>query len=200
MRLHVIIDSLDVADAALRAGAPVVQVRALGLTDGALLELAGAVTELARAAGATCIVDNRADVAVAAGADGVHVGPDDLPVEVVRRIVGPDAIVGASARSPERARHLAAAGATYIGCGPCYATASKAGLPAPIGLGRLTEVAAAVDVPVVGIGGITVTTAADVIAAGAAGVAVIGAVSAAADPVAATRALLAAVAAPTTRA
>lgn len=192
MRLHVIVDSLEIAAAALRAGAPVVQVRALTLADAALLELAGAVTEAARSVGAVCIVDNRADVAVAAGAHGVHVGPDDLPVEAVRRIVGPDAIVGASARTAERARHLVAAGATYIGCGPCFATTSKADLPAPIGLDRLAEVAAAVGVPVVGIGGITVATAAEVVAAGAAGVAVIGAVSAAADPAAATRALLAA--------
>ena len=86
------------------------------------------------AAGATCLVNDRADVALAVGADGVHVGADDLPVAIVRRLVGPDLFVGGTARDPETGRRLVGEGASYLGVGPTFATKSKAGLPEPIGV------------------------------------------------------------------
>jgi thiamine-phosphate diphosphorylase len=132
------------------------------------------------------------DVALALGADGVHVGPDDLPVADVRRAVPADFLVGTSTDDPERARALATAGADYIGCGTVYATQSKADAGTVIGLEGLQRVIAAVDVPVVGIGGIDAPRSAEVAAyTGAVGVAVIGAVMGADDVERAVRALLA---------
>jgi thiamine-phosphate pyrophosphorylase len=194
-RLHVITDTragrdpLPVVRAALDAGAPVVQVRGKDLSDGELYELTCRVFELCTNSGATCLVDDRVDVAIAAGADGVHVGAQDLPVAVVRRLV-PDVVVGATARDPERARALVREGASYLGVGPAYATTSKAGLPAALGVQRVGEVAAAVAIPVIAIAGVTAARIPELLAAGAHGVAVIGAISEAPDPYAATAELL----------
>jgi thiamine-phosphate pyrophosphorylase len=133
-------------------------------------------------------------MAVAAGADGVHVGAMDLPVDAARRVVGSDLVVGATVRDPAAALRAVELGADYLGVGPTYASSTKDGLPEPLGPPGIAAVAAAVAVPVVAIAGITVDRVPEVLAAGAWGVAVIGAVSRAADPVAATRALLEAVA------
>jgi thiamine-phosphate pyrophosphorylase len=193
-RLHVLVDSLIVAEAALEAGAQTLQVRIKAGTDADRYRLAGHIADRCRAAGATCLVNDRADVAVAIGADGVHVGAEDLPVSVVRRIVGHGALVGGTARDPETARRLVAEGADYLGVGPTYPTSSKSGLPAPIGVEGVRAVAEAVDVPVVAISGITVATVDEVLATGAWGVAVIGAVADSPDPHTATHDLLMAVA------
>jgi len=193
-RLHVLVDTVDLAAAALDGGAPTLQVRLKAGTDAERLALVSAIVERCRAAGALCLVNDRADIAVAAGADGVHVGAEDLPVDAVRRVVGPAAVVGGTARTPATARALVAAGVSYLGVGPTYATTSKAGLPAPLGLDGVRAVVAAVDVPVVAIAGITADRVPEVFATGAWAVAVIGAVAGAADPRAATRALCAAVA------
>jgi thiamine-phosphate pyrophosphorylase len=192
-RLHVLVGSVDLAAAALDGGAPTLQVRLKSGTDAERLALVEAIAARCRAAGALCLVNDRADIAVAAGADGVHVGADDLPVAAVRRVVGEGAVVGGTARDPATARRLVAAGASYLGVGPTYATTSKDGLPDPIGLAGLRAVATAVDVPVVAIAGITADRVPEVLATGAHAVAVIGAVSGAADPRAATRALASAV-------
>jgi thiamine-phosphate pyrophosphorylase len=194
-RLHVITDTragrdpLPVVRAALDAGAPVVQVRGKELSDGRLYELTCRVLELCASAGATCLVDDRADIAIAAGADGVHVGAQDLPVSAVRRLA-PDAVVGATARDPERARALEREGASYLGVGPAYATTSKHGLPATLGAHGVGAVATAVAIPVIAIAGVTAARIPELLAAGAHGVAVIGAISEAADPHAATTELL----------
>ena len=112
-RLHVLVDSLIVAEAALEAGAPTLQVRLKTGTDARPLPAwPRAIAERCRAAGATCLVNDRADLAVAVEADGVHVGADDLPVRAVRRIVGPDALVGGTARDPVTARRLVDEGAS----------------------------------------------------------------------------------------
>jgi len=186
-------DPLVVVDAALAAGAPVIQVRAKALTDRALHELAEAVLDRCRAAGAACLVDDRVDIALAVGADGVHLGDTDLPVAVARRLLGPDAIVGATARDPESATARVAEGADYLGVGPTYATTTKIGLPAPLGPAAVGAVAAAVDVPVIAISGITVERIPEVMAAGVHGVAVVAAVSRADDPGQATADLLRAI-------
>jgi len=192
-RLHVLVDSLIVAEAALEAGAPTLQIRLKSGNDGDRFRLAHAIAERCRAAGATCLVNDRADLAVAVEADGVHVGADDLPVRAVRRVVGPDALVGGTARDPETGRRLVGEGASYLGVGPAYATASKVGLPDPIGVEGVRAVVEAVDVPVIAIAGITVARVDEVMAAGAYGVAVIGAVIDSPDPHTATHDLMLAV-------
>jgi thiamine-phosphate pyrophosphorylase len=192
-RLHVLVDSLIVAEAALEAGAQTLQVRIKTGTDADRYRLARHIVDRCRAAGATCMVNDRADLAVALGADGVHVGADDLPVPVVRGIVGPAALVGGTARDPETAQRLVRDGADYLGVGPTYATTSKSGLPAPIGVEGVQAVVEAVDVPVVAISGITVDTVDEVLATGAWGIAVIGAIADSPDPHTATHDLLMAV-------
>jgi thiamine-phosphate pyrophosphorylase len=195
-RLHVITDAaggsaaLDVVRAAVASGAPIVQVRTKGGTDLIRYEFARRVVELCRAGGARCIVNDRVDVALAVGADGTHVGADDLPVEAVRRVGGPEHLVGGTARDPVRAAELVAAGADYLGVGPAYATSTKSGLPDPLGPAGVAAVAAAVPVPVVAIGGVTASTVRELLAAGAYGVAVVSAIFAAPDPADATRRLL----------
>lgn len=198
-QLHVITDTrpgrdpLTVVDAALRAGAPVVQVRGKELTDRQLYELTCRIAERCAAHGATCVVDDRVHVAQAAGAAGVHVGDHDLPVAVARQLLGRGAVVGATARDPLTARAHEAAGATYLGVGPAFATGTKSGLPAPIGPEGVGRVARAVAIPVIAIAGVTVDRVPELLAAGAHGIAVIGALSDADDPFAATEELLRAI-------
>jgi thiamine-phosphate pyrophosphorylase len=193
-RLHVLVGSVELAEAALEGGARTLQVRVKAGTDRHRFETVLAIAERCRDAGATCLVNDRADFAVAAGADGVHVGADDLPVSLVRRIVGPAALVGATARDPLAAARLVEAGADYLGVGPVYATRSKDGLPAPLGLDGLAAVAGAVGVPVIAIAGVTASRVPELLAAGAWGVAVIGAVADSDDPHVATAELVRAVA------
>jgi thiamine-phosphate pyrophosphorylase len=197
-RLHLITDTRDgrdclpVVEAALAAGLRCVQVRDKTHTDRWLYELVRRVREVAAPYDATVLVDDRADIALATGADGVHVGADDLPVTDVRRLLGPDAVVGATARTPEAARDAEAAGATYVGVGPTYATATKAGLPTPLGPDRVGAVAAAVGIPVIAIAGIGPRQATELRGHGVHGVAVVTAISEAPDPKGATTELLAA--------
>jgi len=184
---------LDVVNDALAAGAPVIQVRAKLLDDRSLLALAEAIVARCRTEGATCLIDDRVDIAMASGADGVHLGDRDLPVAVARRLLGPGAIIGATARDPENGHARVRAGADYLGVGPTYATTTKDGLPDPIGPAGVAAVAAAVDVPVIAIAGISLDRVPEVMAAGVHGIAVVGAVSRADDPRRATADLLAAI-------
>ena len=195
-RLHVITDTrpgrdpLAVATAAIEAGAPVVQVRGKELTDRELHELTSRLLDVCTRHGATCLVDDRLHVAQGAGAHGAHVGEHDLPVAVARRVLGPELILGATARDPETARAHEAAGANYLGVGPSYVTTTKAGLPAALGPKGVARVAAAVTIPVIAIAGVTAERIPELLEAGAHGVAVIGAVSDADDPHLATEQLL----------
>lgn len=189
-RLHVIVDAVPLAEAALAGGAPAVQVRLKSGTDRERFATTAAIARLCADAGALCVVDDRVDLALAAGAGGVHVGADDLPVPEVRRVAGPDVLVGATARDPDAARARVADGADYLGVGPTYATTSKDGLPDPLGPARVGEVARAVDVPVLAIAGITAAHVPGLLSEGVTGVAVIGAVTRAADPPGAVREFL----------
>ena len=111
-RLHLITDRVDVAAAALAAGVPVVQVRVADhVTDRAAYDLAGRIRALCHEHGATCLINDRLDVALAVGADGAHVGADDLPVAAARRVLGPAAVLGATCRDPASARAAVADGA-----------------------------------------------------------------------------------------
>ncbi|HEU5129492.1 MAG TPA: thiamine phosphate synthase [Glycomyces sp.] len=199
-RLHVITDTRDgaaplvVAESALAAGARLVQVRPEDhYTDRAALDLAAALAELCAAHDALCLVNDRVHIAQAVGAHGVHLGADDLPIDVARRLLPGAAVIGGTCREPEAARAARRAGASYLGVGPVWSTGTKTGLPDPIGLDGLAAVCAAVDLPVIAIGGITAERAAACREAGAHGVAVVGAISRAADPARATAELLRAV-------
>ncbi|MDR5709521.1 MAG: thiamine phosphate synthase [Armatimonadota bacterium] len=196
LRLYVITDATrwsrtheEVAAAALQGGATVLQFREKRATTRALYETARRLQELCRACGVPFIVNDRLDIALAVDADGVHLGSEDLPVAVARRILGPHRIVGASAGSVEEALRAEEEGASYLGVGSVYVTGTKPDAGAPIGPDGLVKIVRAVRIPVVGIGGITLDRVPEVIQAGAAGVAVISAVAAAADMVEATRAL-----------
>ncbi len=196
-RLHLVTDvrrdrdPVPVVRAALSVGVPVVQVRVPDhISDRGAYDLATVIVALCREAGATCLVNDRLHIALAVGADGGHVGGDDLPVAAARRVLGPDAILGATARDPGAAREAVAAGATYLGVGPAFATTTKDGLPDPIGVGGVGAVAAAVSVPVIAIGSVTAARVPGLLAAGAYGIAVVSAVSDAAEPAAAAADLL----------
>ncbi|MFF0151216.1 thiamine phosphate synthase [Micromonospora sp. NPDC005203] len=198
-RLHLITDTrpgrdpLTVVRAALTVARAdlVVQVRVEdSATDREAYELARRVLALCLSYEAICLVNDRLHVALAVGAAGGHIGADDLPVAAARRVLGPTAVLGATARAPETATGAVAAGATYLGVGPCHPTSTKSGLPDPIGPAGIRAVADAVDVPVIAIGGVTAARVPELRAAGAYGVAVVGAVSAAADPARATATLI----------
>lgn len=175
---------------ALEAGAPAVQLRMKSAGAGAMLRAAAPLREMTRAAGALFFVNDRVDVALAADADGVHLGPDDLPVGPVRRTLGDDLLVGFSADDPEVARRAVAEGADYIGCGTVYPTGSKDDAGRVIGPKGLDRVARAVSVPVVGIGGVTPERAREISRTRASGTAVISAVMGAEDPARAVRELM----------
>ena len=189
-KLHVIADCASLADAAFRGGAPAVQVRIKRASDARVLAECERIVAAAHRAQAVVIVNDRADIALAAGAHGVHGGEDDLPVSALRRLLGPGALVGATARYPDTALRHQADGASYVGVGPVYATATKAGLPEPLGPAGVERVAATVDIPVIAIAGVTAPRVPELLDAGAHGVAVIGAVAHAPDPAAATAELL----------
>lgn len=197
-RLTAIVDVTDalrlLPDLAL-VGVDGFQVRAKGATDAELLRLAHLVIDAVRPHGAAVTVCDRLDVALAAGADGVHVGAEDLPVADVRRLadaVRPDLLVGATCRDRAAVVRAAMDGASYAGLGPIRASTSKAGLPEPLGAEAVTRAAGVL--PLVAIGGVDAGAARDVRAAGAHGVAVIGALWRHPDPLAAAEVLVAAVA------
>lgn len=145
---------------------------------------------LTREKGALLFINDRVDVALALDADGVHLGPDDLPVHAVRAVVPPHLLLGYSTDDPREAAAAAAAGADYIGCGAVHPTRNKADVGEAIGPDGLDRVAGAVEIPVVGIGGIHRGNAEEVARTRAAGIAVMGAVMGAAEPEAEVRALL----------
>lgn len=162
--------------ALLKGGAGVVQLRDKQGTSRQTYALACQLAQTCRDYDVAFVVNDRVDIALAAGADGVHVGPEDVPVAAVRQIVDDEFIVGASAGTPEKAVELQRQGADYLGVGAVYeARESKPNASAPRGPEALRVVVDAVDIPVVGIGGIDAENAAEVMEAGAAGVAVISA-------------------------
>jgi thiamine-phosphate pyrophosphorylase len=183
-------DIIQRALACVRGGATMVQLRLKDADARTQVEVARALVA-ALPPGIPLIVNDRADLAIASGAAGVHVGPEDLPVAAVRRILGPDRIVGLSVGNDAEA--LEASGADYVGIGPVYATASKSDAGGAIGVEELGRLAALCVRPAVGVGGIDASNAAAVIAAGARGVAVIRALFSASDPEAAARSLRSAI-------
>jgi thiamine-phosphate pyrophosphorylase len=166
------LDPLTILAAFLAGGARFIQLRDKASAGAGRLATADAVVRLAHAGGARLVINDRADIARMTGADGVHVGQDDLAVDDVRRIVGPDAIVGLSTHDETQIDAAARTSASYIAVGPIYGTATKDTGYTARGL-DLVKRAAQAGRPVVGIGGITLERAPEVLAAGAASVAVI---------------------------
>ena len=179
----------EIVRAAIRGGVDAVQLRGKDLPAREQMAIGRALRAITRDAGVLFIVNDRVDLALALEADGVHVGQDDLGADDVRRLVGPDLIVGVSAATISEARAARDTGADYLGVGAIYGTATKPDAGAATGPALIGTIRAAVDLPIVGIGGIKATNAAEVIAAGADGVAVVSAIVSAADPEAAAREL-----------
>ncbi len=180
-------DLLRAVAQAVAGGVNLVQLREKDLPAGELLALAQALRR-ATAGRALLLVNDRADVALAAGADGVHLPEGGLPVAAARSLLGPSRLVGRSAHSAEAAARAEAEGADYLVVGPVYPTRSHPGAM-PAGPALMARVREAVRLPVLAIGGITPETVAEVLAAGASGVAVISAILGSEDPEAAARAL-----------
>ena len=158
--------------AALRPA--LLQLRAKGLADGRFLELARAAVAAAHEQGARLVVNDRPDVALLAGADGVHVGQDDVSPADARAVLGPAAIIGFSTHGLEQIRAAAGQPVDYVGLGPIFATTNKANPDPAVGPALVARARAHTTLPLVAIGGITRANAGEVIAAGADGVAVIG--------------------------
>ena len=171
---------LACVEEALGAGVTLLQYRSKYKDGGAMYQEALALKELCDRYHVPLIINDRVDVALAVGAAGVHVGQDDLPCRVVRNLVGDDFLIGVSAHNPEEAREAAAAGADYLGCGAVFGTATKAGV-GTLGLERLRSIRQAVDLPIVGIGGVKATNYGQVLATGANGAAIISGILAATD-------------------
>jgi thiamine-phosphate pyrophosphorylase len=202
LRLYVLADRAqaagrvnEIAAAAARGGAGLVQLRDKTSTTRAFVATAEAIKRVLSLSGVPLIINDRVDVALAAGADGVHLGGDDLDCATARRLLGPRAIIGATVRNRSDVDALAPGAIDYVCVGGVFATKSKDNPDPPIGIGGLTRLvqlvrARAPGLPVGAIAGIDESNAAEVIRAGADGIAVVSAVAAAPNPEAAARRLL----------
>ena len=179
----------EVVEAAVRGGVDAVQLREKDLPAGALFELARELRRRCTRHGVRLLINDRIDVALAVGADGVHLPVDSFAAGDARALVGPGRLIGVSTHSLEQAQQASAAGADFVVFGPVFATPSKRPFGPPLGLEALAQAAGAVSVPVFAIGGVTVARADAVCRHGAHGIAAIAAVLEATDPTAAARAL-----------
>jgi thiamine-phosphate pyrophosphorylase len=179
---------IERAAAAVQGGATCIQLR---LKDVSARDLTALAHELVRSIGVPVIVNDRADIAIAAGAAGVHLGADDLPPAAVRSFAPDGFIIGASVGSDEEVR--GARGADYVGIGPVFSTSSKKDAGMAIGVAEFKRLAVATGLPAVAIGGVTAANARAAVDAGAAGIATIAAVMSADDPGAAAREMASAI-------
>jgi thiamine-phosphate pyrophosphorylase len=182
----------EIVAAALEGGVKLIQLREKDLPVRELMTLALDVRELTRRAGALLIINDRVDVAMAVGADGVHLGQDDLPIAAARGLSA-ELIIGASSHNEEEARAAEAAGASYVNIGPLFPTRTKEWTDAFLGAEGLRRIAPVVGIPFTVMGGIKPHHVPEVCAAGAQTLAVVTAVTAAPDPAAAARDLLEAI-------
>jgi len=190
LTLYVVTDPRLVGDrpleavcaAALEGGARVLQLRDKEASTRSLLDQARRLLEICRRKGALFLVNDRVDVALAAGAHGVHLGAQDMPPAEARRLLGPEAVLGVSVRTPQEARAALEEGADYVAANLVFPTSTKTDLEGPLGLEGVRALREAVPLPLVAIGGIHAGNAPQVIRAGADGVAVVSAVMAAPDP------------------
>jgi thiamine-phosphate pyrophosphorylase len=182
--------TLEIVQAAVRGGVTCVQLREKNCSTREFVREALAVRDFLKASGVPLIINDRLDVAMAVGADGVHLGQTDMPLEMARAIVGDGMCIGISAESLENALAAERGGADYIGVSPIYDTPTKTDTAPPLGLEGLRDIRAAVGIPLVAIGGLKRDNAAEVVRNGADGIAVVSAIVAAEDPEKASRDLL----------
>jgi thiamine-phosphate pyrophosphorylase len=180
-----------VVEAALRGGVRAFQLREKDLSPRELYPLALEMRQLTQTYGARLLINDRVDVALAVDADGVHLTTTSLPASIARRVLGPERLIGVSTHTLTEAQAAADEGADFLVFGPVFFTPSKAPYGQPVGLDALRAVRAAVNVPILAIGGIKKANLDQVLAAGANGIAVISAIISADDPMAASQELLA---------
>ena len=196
-RLHVLTDiqiqhrftHVQLTEMAIAGGADTIQFRQKQDNMREMIVIARNMKSLCEKAGVTLIVNDHIDIAIAAEADGVHLGQDDFPITLARRLLGNNKIIGGSARNLEEALECANQGADYIGFGPVYPTLSKEDAGAATGIILLKEISEMISIPVIAIGGIDSGNIHEVINSGAHGIAVISAVCCNPDPEQATRTL-----------
>ena len=194
-RFHVLTDivlqnrysHLELAEFAIAGGADTIQFRQKGGSTREMIRVAKNLQALCHKTSATLIINDRVDVAIASHADGVHLGQDDFPIPLARRLLGEKAIIGGSSGSIKEAHKCLREGADYIGFGPVYPTTSKEDAGPASGLGLLKEIVEAIPLPIIAIGGITRDNIPPVIQAGVHGIAVISAVCCQKDPTEAAR-------------
>lgn len=200
-RLHVLTDVVlqsrfsheELTQLALAGGADTIQFRQKTGPTRYMIEAAQKMRRLCDEGGATFIVNDRIDVAMAVKAHGVHLGQEDFPIPLAREILGPNVVIGGSAATEEEARICLAEGADYVGFGPVFPTGSKDDAGPVSGLEILEQVVRAIPLPVIAIGGISAENTGHVLKTGAHGIAVISAICCREDPEGATRALCTAV-------
>jgi thiamine-phosphate pyrophosphorylase len=183
---------LDLAEKLCAGGARLLQLRVKDLPSREFLTLAQQVRDVCHSYGCLLIINDRADIALAVDADGVHVGQEDLPLAAARKVLGPHKIVGVSTHDSAQAQEAEHGGADYIGFGPLFGTTTKATGYSARGLEQLREIRAVVRLPIVAIGGITTERASSALAAGANAVAMISDLVLAPDVVTKVRDTLAA--------
>ncbi len=189
-RLHVLTDTLfqnrhshlELAELAIAGGADTIQFRQKGGSTREMIQVARQLQALCQRTGVTFIINDRVDVAIAAQADGVHLGQDDFPIPLARELLGEEVIIGGSAGNMEEARKCLLEGADYIGFGPVYPTTSKEDAGPASGLHLLEEIVGAIPLPIIAIGGISCDNLPPVMKAGVHGIAVISAVCCQKDP------------------
>ncbi len=179
----------EIVSAAIAGGVTTIQLREKDASTAEFLDLALRVRSITRESGVTFIVNDRLDIALASDADGIHVGQDDMPADLARRLIGPGKILGVTAADAEQVEAAVAAGADYIGCNAVFATPTKTDTGIPQGIAGLAGLVRTSPVPVVAIGGINAANAAEVLSTGVAGIAVVSAIIAADDPEMAAREL-----------
>lgn len=185
----------EIVESAVRGGVSVVQLREKDLNTRAFYEEGLQIRDILRSNAVPLIINDRIDIALALDADGVHLGQDDMPLAVAKRILGPDRIIGVSVNRPEDIGEAAAGGADYAAISPVFHTATKEDISKPWGLEGVRLARSLTDLPLVAIGSIKADNIRDVVAAGADCVAVITAITAVDDPEEATRLLVREVAA-----
>lgn len=196
-RFHVLTDTClqarlshrELAELAIAGGADTIQFREKSGETRQMIRVAEEIQTLCRRAGVTFIINDRVDVAVACHADGVHLGQNDFPIPIARKLLGEGTVIGGSAGNLEEAHKCLAEGADYIGFGPVYPTTSKEDAGPASGLGLLKQVVKEIPLPIIAIGGITKDNIPLVIRAGVHGIAVISAVCCQEDPTEAAKCL-----------
>ena len=183
--------TLEIVEAAVRGGISAVQLREKNLDGREFYEEGLKIRGYLRSHGVPLIINDRIDIALALDADGVHLGQSDIPIEVARKILGPDRIIGVSVGIPEHINKKAASYADYLGISPVFFTSTKPDEPREWGIEGLKQARAMTDLPLVAIGSVKQGNARDVVIAGADCVAVVTAITSEEDPVSATAALVA---------